>query len=102
MRFERLDTLGEGGQGQVVLARDAQREGLVAIKRVREAAGPALLRFKTEFRALSELRHPGLVRVYELGQDDDGLYFTMEVIDGVTLDVHLRGAQRRAAELVTI
>src|SRR5687768_15252622 len=88
-RFELLRALGAGGQGRVALVIDRDREGTVAVKRLHDASGEALLRMKAEFRAISELRHPGLVRLYELGQDQEGLYFTMEAIDGKTLDQHL-------------
>ncbi len=85
-RFRLVRHLGVGGEGRVDLVRDALREQDVALKRVRSQDPHALLRLKNEFRAVEQLAHPGLVRLYELGEDDEGSYFTMEAIDGVTLD----------------
>jgi serine/threonine protein kinase len=43
-------------------------------------------RFRREARALSKLHHPGLVRVHDFGQSDDGrLFFAMELLEGRTL-----------------
>ncbi len=76
-RFLTLRALGAGAMGTVVLAHDAVMERPVALKRARVPTGESLLRFKREFRAVAELRHPNLVRLYELGVDDEGHFFTM-------------------------
>jgi serine/threonine protein kinase len=80
-----LRRLGRGGMGEVSLVYDPVRQENVALKRVLARDGEALLRFKREFRLVERLLHPGLVRLFELGEDDDGLYFTMEHLDGVNL-----------------
>src|SRR5690606_33604314 len=49
----------------------------------------ALVRFKREFRAIEHLTHPSLVRLFELGEDDEGLFFTMELVDGEDLTTYL-------------
>jgi hypothetical protein len=68
--------------GTVLLVFDTERREEVALKRL-VAIGPEFdIRFKREYRVLQELRHPNLVRLHELGEDDDGLYFTMEAIRG--------------------
>jgi hypothetical protein len=69
--------------GRVVLAFDSVRQEEVAQKRIVGADAIAKLRFKREFRAIEALAHPCLVRLYELGEDRDGLYFTMELVQGV-------------------
>jgi serine/threonine protein kinase len=80
-----LRKLGRGGMGEVFLVFDPARQENVAQKRILARDGEALLRFKREFRLVEQLLHPGLVRLFELGEDDLGLYFTMEHIDGVNL-----------------
>jgi eukaryotic-like serine/threonine-protein kinase len=82
-RYRFLGDLGQGGFGLVELVHDRERDRPVARKRVRAFGGDALRRMKQEFRVVSELRHPNLVRVHELGQDDDGLFFTMEHVPGI-------------------
>ena len=69
------------------LAEDRVRGETVALKRINESTAAAMLRFKREFRSVESLRHPNLVRLIELGQDDEGLFFTMEAVDGEPLDV---------------
>lgn len=81
-----LGRLGSGGMGVVYEVDDRERGGRVALKTLRQVQdGDAVLRFKQEFRSLQDLQHPNLVALYELGQLDGQLYFTMELIDGVNL-----------------
>ncbi len=92
--------LGRGGMGAVYLTHDALLDRLVALKRAHRYRAADLLRFKREFRVIEGLVHPNLVRLYELGADDDGLYYTMEAIDGADLVTHCAGdpgARLRAA-----
>ena len=83
--------LGRGGMGEVHLVHDGVRQQQVALKRVLAERGDAMVRFKREFRAIERLLHPGLVRLHELGEDAEGLYFTMEAIDGVDLLTYCTG-----------
>jgi eukaryotic-like serine/threonine-protein kinase len=87
-RYQVVRDLGAGGMGAVQLVLDRERQQQVALKRIRHLSPSALLRFKREFRAVERLLHPNLVRLYELGEDADGVYFTMEAIDGVELGAY--------------
>ena len=74
--------LGGGGMGEVFEARrlDGQE---VALKTLTEVSATNLYRFKREFRALADVEHPNLVRLYELGATSNGLaFFTMERVHG--------------------
>ncbi len=52
-------------------------------------------RFGREYRALTRLDHPNIVRVYRFGVSDDGVPFlTMELLDGVPAQVHAKRAGR--------
>lgn len=82
-RYELQDVLGSGTYGRVFRAWDRVREQVVAIKVLHTYHPVALRRFKNEFRALRELRHPNLVRVYNLGRDADTWFLVMEYVDGV-------------------
>ncbi len=96
-RYEHVRALGEGGMGAVDLVYDHERHTLVARKRMRAISGSALVRFKREFRTIERLLHPGLVRVYELGEDAEGVFFTMEHVDGGDLGDFCAGRTRPSA-----
>jgi serine/threonine-protein kinase len=87
--FEITAKLGEGGMGQVFLARDTQLERKVALKVLPAdlAQNPERLsRLKREARSLAALDHPNIVPVYSF-ENVDGLQFlTMAFIEGKTLD----------------
>ncbi len=84
-RFRLLRELGRGGMGTVWLAEDVQRGERIALKRAQALSPESMRRFKREFRAVERLRHPGLVRVHELGQDEAGLFLVMEYVEGEDL-----------------
>jgi hypothetical protein len=90
-RFELLETLGEGGMGVVYRALDRERGVQVALKTLRGATPEAVLRFKTEFRALRDIRHPNLVELGELFESDGTWFFTMELVRGAPLLAWVRG-----------
>lgn len=82
-RYEIVRTLGSGGFGNVYLAKDRSDGRQVAVKKVMGVAAPPYL--EREFRILSELSHPNVVKVYETFHIDGDLFFAMEKIDGRSL-----------------
>src|SRR5688572_1675465 len=84
-RFELIRRLGEGGFGIVYEALDRKRSARVALKVLREAEGTNLYRFKREFRALADISHENLVGLDELLTDGHHWFFTMELVNGVSL-----------------
>jgi eukaryotic-like serine/threonine-protein kinase len=78
--------LGQGGMGQVFLARDTLLERLVAIKFVlRFESASSRARFLNEARAVARLQHPNVVTVHRVG-DVDGLpYIVSEYVRGEPL-----------------
>src|SRR5262245_49148174 len=101
-RFEILGGLGAGASGLVYEALDHQTGEVVAAKRLRRLTPDALRRFKEEFRALRDLRHPNLVALGELAFEDDGWWLTMELVPGSGLLEWIRGpgaAPRLTADL---
>jgi serine/threonine protein kinase len=86
--------LGRGGMGTVFKALDRYRCDLpeqnrhVAIKFLHESAAgrPEILSsLRSEFHCAQALSHPNIVKVYELDQDDDAAFFTMEFLEGELL-----------------
>ncbi len=88
-RFERKQTLGEGGVGEVSLALDHDIGREVAIKRLRAgtANAGALARFVDEIRTVGALEHPNVAPIHDVGVDEQGeLYFVMKRVEGETLE----------------
>lgn len=92
--LRRTDVLGRGGTAEVWLARDERLDRVVAMKVLRaDLAGQPSAHdgFVREARATARLVHPGIVPVHEIGALEDGRpFFTMDVVQGRTLDQWLR------------
>lgn len=88
-RYEEQSELGRGGMGAVFLARDGVLRRQVAMKRLNpelSIAPEAVQSFVEEARLSSQLEHPNVLPLHDLGIDDRGqLYFTMRVVRGKTL-----------------
>ena len=82
VRFTLVRRLGAGGMGVVYETYDQERGELVALKTMRRVDPTALVRFKQEFRSLSDITHPNLVNLYELFAVEDRWFFTMELVEG--------------------
>jgi eukaryotic-like serine/threonine-protein kinase len=86
------ETLGQGGMGEVLSARDEQVGRSVAIKRLRDDRPSAqlLARFMREARIQGRLDHPSIVPVHEISSDQDGHpFFVMKQLAGTTLSAVL-------------
>ena len=87
-KFDLIETVGRGAFGTVFKARDPELDRLVAVKvpRAGNLAGPAALdRFLREARSVAQLRHPSIVSVHEVGQQDGLPYLVSDFVRGVTL-----------------
>lgn len=84
--------LGEGGMGEVYRARDSRLERAVALKVLRndtDAASEdwehAVLRMQREAQAVAALSHPGIVAIYDIGEQDGVPFIAMELVGGQPL-----------------
>lgn len=78
--------LGEGGFGKVYLAFDPDVGQPVAIKKLRAAGDPDLLkRFQLEIRTTASLRHKNIITIHASGEDGGDPYLVMEFLEGHTL-----------------
>jgi eukaryotic-like serine/threonine-protein kinase len=78
--------LGTGGFGTVYAAHDERLDRVVALKLI-PASGPAPERSQREALAAARLHHPGIVAVYDAGEEAEGRYLVSELVRGRTLDV---------------
>jgi hypothetical protein len=89
-RFQLIRQIGSGGMGVVYEALDRESGEKVALKTLRDVDGNAILLLKQEFRAVSGIHHPNLIRLGELHESRGDWFFTMELIEGVELTQWLR------------
>jgi serine/threonine-protein kinase len=104
-RYEIERELGRGGMATVYLARDVQHERPVALKVLHPdlAASLGAERFQREIRLAAKLQHPHILGVYDSGNADGNLWFTMPYVDGESLrDRITREKQLPVAEAVRL
>lgn len=92
-RYRIIDTLGEGGMANVYLAEDIILQRKVAVKILRldlQKEPQTLARFQREALATSELSHPNIVMVLDVGTDHGLPYMVMEYVDGPDLKDYIR------------
>jgi serine/threonine protein kinase len=104
--YEILAELGRGGMGVVYKARHLALNRPVALKMIRggSLAGPEeLVRFRREAEPVARFQHPHIVQVYEIGEYDGLAFFSLEYVEGGSLDQMLKTTRlppQQAAELV--
>ena len=102
-RYHIVQRLGEGGMGEVYLARDRELDRDVALKviRVDLASHPTILeRFKREIQLSSSITHKNVLRVYDLGEAGGVKFLTMQYVDGPDLATLMRREGRLTLQRV--
>ncbi|HYV45170.1 MAG TPA: protein kinase [Myxococcaceae bacterium] len=85
-RYRSTGILGQGGMGTVYRVEDVSTGQRFALKRLAEPTTERdRLRFRREFHTLRQLKHPSIVEAHEFGVDEEGLYYTMELLEGADL-----------------
>ena len=91
--YEILSPIGAGGMGEVYKATDTRLDRTVAIKVLPEhfAESPERkARFEREAKAISQLNHPHICTLYDVGEQDGIDFIVMEYIEGETLAERLK------------
>jgi eukaryotic-like serine/threonine-protein kinase len=90
--YEILSHLGAGGMGEVWKARDTRLDRMVAIKVLPSAmsSSPEVRqRFEREAKTISQLSHPHICALYDVGREGETEYLVMELLEGETLTERL-------------
>jgi serine/threonine protein kinase len=105
-RYEIIEEKGRGAMGAVYIARDPAMDRIVALKTIHSLAlsGPQADEFRERFyreaRAAGGLSHPGIVTMFDVGEQDGVPYLVMEFIEGRTLAEAAKNCQRFTFERV--
>ena len=95
-RYQLGEMIGTGGMADVYIAQDQRLSREVAVKILRSdlAKDPTFVsRFRKEAKAAAGLNHPGIVAVYDSGEDP-APYIVMELVSGHTLRELIHGGER--------
>lgn len=103
--YQIIRLLGEGGMGEVYLARDRKLGRQVALKLLPEefmSERQRVLRFEQEASAASALNHPNILTIYEIGESSGRHFISTEFIEGQTLRDRLRTATMSIVEVLDV
>lgn len=95
--YELLEKIGEGGMGQVYRALHRRLDRQVAIKRLAPQLShnqDMLKRFLQEARLQARLPHPNVVSIFDLIENEQGIFLVMEYVAGQTARAMLGGRER--------
>jgi serine/threonine-protein kinase len=95
-RYQLGAMIGTGGMADVYIAQDQRLSREVAVKILRSdlAKDPSFVsRFRKEAKAAAGLNHPGIVAVYDSGEEP-APYIVMELVSGHTLRELIHGGAR--------
>ena len=105
-RYRLLAPIGTGASADVYVADDVTLRRRVAVKILRDALAADegfLRRFRAEARAAASLAHPGVVTVYDWGEEDDGPYLVLEYLGGGSIrDLLDRGVRLTPSQAAAV
>lgn len=99
-RYVRTVLLGEGGAGEVWKSWDVELERWVALKFLKFENTQELARLKREAQTAASLSHPGIARVFEIGEAQSRTFLALEYVEGQTLETYPRHDHRKLVSII--
>ena len=99
--FELQEKIGAGGMGVIYKARQISLNRIVALKMILGERADRD-RFRLEAEAIAAMAHPNIVSIYEIGEHDGRLFFSMQFIDGCNLKQYIAQNKITANEAAKI
>ncbi len=99
-RYRMITRLGRGGIGDVWRADDLVLGTAVALKLIPPTGPAGRERFLNEVRLARQITHPNICRVFDVGEADGWVFFSMELVRGEDLAALLRRVGRLPSEKV--
>jgi eukaryotic-like serine/threonine-protein kinase len=99
-RYRMVARIGRGGMGDVWRADDVILQTPVALKLIASTANDQAGRILNEVRVARQITHPAVCRVFDVGNADGVVFFTMELVDGEDLAALVRRVGRLPSEKV--
>ena len=99
-RYRMIARVGRGGMGDVWRADDLTLKTPVALKLIRSASPPARSRILQEVRLARQITHPAVCRVFDVGEDGETIFYSMEFVQGEDLSALLKRTGRLTSERV--
>ncbi|MGE3521030.1 MAG: protein kinase, partial [Vicinamibacterales bacterium] len=93
-RYRMVTRLGRGGMGDVWRADDLVLETPVALKLIQSTGSASRAQIVHEVRLARQITHPSVCRVFDVGEDQGIVFFSMELVHGEDLSTLLRRAGR--------
>ena len=105
-KYRTIKKLGEGSFGEVFLIFDNYWKRNLALKVLKSNLNDevSIKRFQRKARSIAKLHYPGVVKVYDMGEQNGKYYYTMDYIEGQPLDEYIkkegRISSKRAARII--
>lgn len=104
-RYRIIGEIGRGGMGRVFKAYDPHLDREVALKVLRHGEGASekdIERFLREAQTTAKLRHPNIVALYDIGNENEQNFFIMDFISGVPLKRFVQNYSLTISQIVSI
>lgn len=99
-RYRMVTRIGRGGMGDVWRADDLVLDTPVALKLIHSTSAEARSAILNEVRLARRITHPAVCRVFDVGEAEDEVFFSMELVNGEDLATLIRRVGRLPSERV--